>query len=382
MPKKTYRVGVIGATGRGGYGHGLDTAFQDVPRAEIVAVADADEQGRIQTAKKLRVTTMYADYHEMLERALPDVVCIGPTWLTDRLAMIEAAAELGCHIYCEKPLAFDLASSDLIYSLCEKHKTKLALAHQWRGMPPVQQTLRDLREGKYGRILRMRARPKDDARGGGEELLIHGTHWFDLMIAIAGLPRWVSGQVLVGERLANLADRREGSMPVGPIWGDSILSVFGFDRGILGTFDTTTGTAPYSRNPPVQNPAWDSVFGLTVECENATLQWRQPGDVFVYPAPGNFPDLEQLKWNRVWIEDWHFTKEHQPRPLRQQWLHLGNQALAADLIDAIEEDRNPLSPYQHGAWITEMVQGTYASHFAEGKRLAIPLENRVHPSSS
>lgn len=381
MPDKRYRVAVIGATGRGGYGHGLDTAFQDLPNAEFCGIADPDATGREQTGKRLGVTALFADYREMLNRVRPDIVCIGPSWLTDHEAMIRAAAEQGCHIYCEKPLTFDLASADAIRDVCQSHKIKLALAHQWRGMPPVQKALSELRAGKYGRVLRMRARPKDDARGGGEELLIHGTHWFDLMLAIAGPPRWVSGHVRVGDREATKVDRREGSMPVGPVWGDSILAVFGFDRGILGTFDSTANTAPSSNKklPPL-GPEWDSVYGLTVECERATLQWRQPGDVYVYPAPGVFPDLEQLQWNRIWIEDWHFTPEHLPRPLRQTWLSHGNRALATDLIEAIETDREPLSPLRHGILITEMVQGVYASHFADGRRLAIPLENRASPA--
>ena len=43
---KKYRVAVIGWTGKGDYGHGLDTVWVNNDRAEIVAVADADEKGR------------------------------------------------------------------------------------------------------------------------------------------------------------------------------------------------------------------------------------------------------------------------------------------------------------------------------------------------
>ena len=50
-----------------------------------------------------------------------------------------------------------------------------------------------------------------------------------------------------------------------------------------------------------------------------------------------------------------------------------------DLIDACEKRREPLSPLSHALLITEMVQGTYASHFAEGRRLPIPLTDRRHP---
>jgi len=42
---RTYRVGVIGRTGRGDYGHGLDAVWRDVPGTQVVAVADDDKLG-------------------------------------------------------------------------------------------------------------------------------------------------------------------------------------------------------------------------------------------------------------------------------------------------------------------------------------------------
>ena len=55
----------------------------------------------------------------------------------------------------------------------------MAIAHQWRAMPPIQQAIQDIGAGRFGKLLRMRARPKDDSRGGGEELLLHGTPRLD-----------------------------------------------------------------------------------------------------------------------------------------------------------------------------------------------------------
>ncbi len=381
MLAKRYRVAVIGSTGHGDYGHGLDTAFLDLDRAEVVAVADDNAVGLKLAAQRLNVEATFADYREMLDRVKPDVVCVGSRWVTDRVAVLHAVAQAGCHVYCEKPFVADLTSADAIQSALTTHRVRLAMAHQWRAMPPVQRALSEIRSGKYGRVLRLRARPKDDARGGGEELLVHGTHWFDLMIALAGPPRWVSGHLRVKGREATKADRREGSEPVGPICGDSMLAVFGFDDGVIGSFDSTASTSPGSRrttnNDP--KPIWDSVYGLTIECEDAVLQLRQPGDVFVYPANGVLPDFEQLAWKKLWVEDWHFTPEHQPRPIRQEWLSHGNRALANDLLDAVEKNREPLSPIRHAVLITEMVQGVYASHFADGRRLPLPLTERKHP---
>ena len=51
-----------------------------------------------------------------------------------------------------------------------------------------------------------------------------------------------SGQV--AGRDATRADRREGSEPVGPVAGDRISAVFGFDSGVRGFFDSTPNTAP------------------------------------------------------------------------------------------------------------------------------------------
>lgn len=372
MPK-TYRVAVIGATGQGGYGHGLDTAFLEVNRAEVIAVADEDPQGRVKAGRKLSVDRLYADYHEMLDREKPDIVCIAPRWITERVPMVEASARAGCHLYCEKPFAATLTDADRMIAVCREAKVKLAIAHQWRAMPPVRQAIADVRAGKFGKLLRMRARPKDDHRGGGEELLVHGTHWFDLMIAFAGPPRWVSGHVAVEGRDATRDDAREGTEPVGPIAGDSIAALFGFDSGVRGYFDSTADLAP------PDDSRFDHLYGLSLECEQAALQLRQPGDVYVYPAPLVLPDYTGLAWEKIWIEDWHFTPEHQPRDVRRTWLHYGNKVLANDLIDAIQSDRDPLPSGHNAHHVTEMVQGVYASHFAEGRRLPIPLAERRHP---
>ena len=40
-----YRVGVIGSTGRGNYGHGLDTVWREFPKTKVVAVADDNRDG-------------------------------------------------------------------------------------------------------------------------------------------------------------------------------------------------------------------------------------------------------------------------------------------------------------------------------------------------
>jgi hypothetical protein len=148
--------------------------------------------------------------------------------------------------------------------------------------------------------------------------------------------------------------------------------MYGFDGGVRGYFDSTAGLAVGKRD-------WDHVYGLSLECERALLYLRQPGDVYLYPAPLVLPDLSKLEWNKLWVQEWHFTAEHKPRDHSKTFIREGNTYLANDLLDAIEQNREPLSSITAGLLISEMVQGVYASHLKGGRRLAIRLEDRSNP---
>jgi predicted dehydrogenase len=364
---RKYRVGIIGSTQRGGYGHGMDTAFKDAERFEVVAIADDDSAGLAATGKRLGIKRLYASYREMLAQEKPEIVGIGPRWITDRVAMVTAAAEAGCHIFLEKPLTAALRDADAMLAACERAKVKCALSHQLRAMPPVRAAFADIRAGKFGKVLRLYGQPSDDARGGGEELIVHGSHFFDLMISLAGPPRWVSAHFAVGDRDATLADKREGREPIGPIVGDSAAVMIGFDRGVRGFWNSTANLNRHG-----------TIYGLTIQCEQATVCMRTRGEVFIYPGPVIEPENDQRAWEKVWVEDWHFTPEHKPAALNDYILR-GNQTLMHELIAAIEAGTEPTASLRDAVLVTEIIQGAYASHFADGKRLPIPLADRRHP---
>ena len=104
---KELRVGVIGHTGRGNYGHGIDTVWMNVPGTEIVAVADANEVGLANAKKKLKVGKGFSDYHEMLKKTRPDIVAVCPRHADQHHDMSLAAIEAGAKgIYIEKPFVF------------------------------------------------------------------------------------------------------------------------------------------------------------------------------------------------------------------------------------------------------------------------------------
>ena len=367
MPHK-YRAAVIGSGQRGGYGHALERAFADADLFEVVAIADDDAALLAATGKRIGVSKLYADYREMLAREKPEIVSIGPRWISDRVQMVTAAAEAGCHIYLEKPLAATVAEADAMFAACERAGVKCALAHQLRAMPPVQRAFADIRAGKYGKLLRIYAQPGDDARGGGEELVVHGSHFLDLMIALDGQPRWVSGHFLAGDREVTRADKREGREPVGPIAGDSAALMIGFDGGVRGFWNSTAHLDRFG-----------VTYGVTMQCEQALVAMRTRGDVFVYPGPVVEPENDKRAWQKIWIEDWHFTAEHKPAPLTDYILR-GNRWLVRELVKAIENKREPQASLRDALLLTEIIQGAYASHLQAGARIPIPLADRKkHP---
>lgn len=365
---KPFRVAAIGSTGKGNFGHGLDTAFKGLDGVDFVAVADDDPQGLEAAGKRTGARTRYSDYRDMLAQEKLDVVSIGPRWVDRRIEMASAAAKAGCHIYCEKPLAADLVEADKMLDACAKAGVKLTVAHQFRGMLPVRQAHQELTAGKFGKLIQMRARPKDDERGGGEELIVHGTHLMDLMIYFAGPPRWVSGYIGVGSRAATRDDRRNATEPLGPVAGDSVTATFGFDHGVRGFFDSTAKLHRDGRTP----------YGLLLECEEARLLIRSLGDVYIYAANAIVPENPMLTFQKLWVEEWHFYPDHKPRPMND-WIHRGNQILVKDFLNAIVQNKNPPTSGPDARLALEMIQGVYASHFASGARMSIPLQQRQHP---
>src|SRR4029077_19660287 len=87
-----------------------------------------------------------------------------------------------------------------------------------------------------GTLMEMRARGKEDKRAGGEDLMVLGTHTFDLMRYFAGDPQWVFAHVTDRTREVTQEMGRDASEPVGKIAGDNIAAMFGFPAGVHGYF--------------------------------------------------------------------------------------------------------------------------------------------------
>jgi predicted dehydrogenase len=364
MPKR-YRVAVIGRTGKGNYGHGLDVVWKALDNVDLVAVADEDDKGRA-AAQRLGVKNAYADYRQMLDRERPHVVSVADRWLDQHRDMVVACAEAGASVFLEKPMARTLAEADEMIAACERHHVKLAIAHQTRYSPRLDRVRELIAAGRLGDLLELRGRGKEDSRGGGQDLMVLGTHIMDLMRFLAGDARWCFARVLEGGRPVTKANVRQGGEGMGPVAGDHIDATFGFDRAVFGTFGTHK-----ARNPGTR-------FGLQVYGSKGVLQLTTGSlpPVYFLDDPTWFPGRSHKAWQEVTS-----AGLGKPEPLTDGGLGQGNVWIAKDLLEAIEKDRQPLGSMYDGRAALEMILAVYESH-RQGGPVELPLRNRRHPLAS
>src|SRR5204863_3053946 len=131
--------------------------------------------------QRLNAPRAYADYRQMLQKERPQIVSVATRFLDTHRDMVVACAQAGASIFLEKPMARTLAEADEMVTACERHHVKLAIAHQSRHGPRVKRVRELIAEGRLGDLLEIRARGKEDARGGGQDLMVLGTHLMDLM---------------------------------------------------------------------------------------------------------------------------------------------------------------------------------------------------------
>jgi len=352
---RNWRVAVIGRTGRGGYGHNLDLVWKVFPNVEIVAVADENPEGLKKAAERLGARATYADYRKLLKQERPEIVSIAPRWVDCHLEMVLAAAEAGASIYMEKPMARTPAEADQMIAACEKARVKLAVAHQMRIAPILELAKQCLAEGAVGQLQEMRARGKEDVRAGGEDLMVLGTHLFDLMRQFAGDPLWAFGRVTAMGQEIRRRDVREGNEGLGPLAGDAIAGMFAFRDGLTGYFASR-------RNPETSGTRW----GLDLYGSAGIMAIRADMNPLVYLCAT--PRWTDAPWTRLTLPG-----DPPPRDTNE-----ANRALVADLLEAIEQNREPKASGYHARWTIEMVMALYASQLTGG-RVHFPLKNRGNP---
>lgn len=134
--RRPVRVAIVGAGGRAVNTH--YPALRDLPEAELVAVAELDDNRLHAAANEFGIKGRYTSYVEMIEREKPEAVyaIMPPHHLYDVAATV---IEMGCHLFIEKPPALTSEQVRQLALLARKQKVLTGVTFQRRYSPLIRQ---------------------------------------------------------------------------------------------------------------------------------------------------------------------------------------------------------------------------------------------------
>ena len=109
MSPRQLNFGIIGA-GRIGHVHAESLCYR-LPQANVLAIADIFGDAARSAAERFHIPHATDDPAELLDNPAIDAIAICSSTPTHAPLMI-AAAQAGKHIFCEKPIALNLAQID------------------------------------------------------------------------------------------------------------------------------------------------------------------------------------------------------------------------------------------------------------------------------
>ncbi len=324
-------------------------------KLEMVAICDIDESCMEDKALKFKLpdtVKRYTDYKEMLDTENPELVSI----CTESGKHAEIALYCishGCHCIIEKPIALSIADADAIINASIRHHVKVSACHQNRFNKSVQIIREAIDMNRFGKLFYGTAHIRwrrdheyyDRAswRGTWEQdggaLMNQCIHNIDLL-------RWMMGSEIV--EVVGMTDRLNHDYIEAEDLGIALIR---FKNGSYGIVEGTTDIYPKNLEETLY------IFG-----EKGTVK-----------AGGQSVNI---------IEEWRFAdllddpdtvkaKFHENPPNVYGY---GHTPLYADVIHAIEQDRQPYVTAMEGKKALELVLAIYKSS-AEGKPVKLPLDD-------
>ncbi len=231
---KTIRLGLLGA-GRIGRLHGRHLATR-MPGASLNAIADIRLLAAQELAAELGISRAYDDPRRVIEDPAIDAVVICTS--TDTHAtLIEAAAQSGKHIFCEKPIDLDLARIDSVLQAVAQAGVVFQVGFNRRFDPSFRRARELVASGELGAPHLVRITSRDPAPPPIEYVRVSGGLFLDMAIHDFDMARF-----LVGRDVEEIS--ATGAVLVDPAIGaagdiDTALTSLRFAGGALGSIDNS-----------------------------------------------------------------------------------------------------------------------------------------------
>lgn len=325
-------------------------------KLEIVAICDIEKQNMHDKIIKFKLSDdvhCYTDYLEMLEKEKPELVAI-TTESGKHAEIAKNCMKIGkANLIIEKPIALSLKDADEIIRIAEKEHLKVCACHQNRFNKSIQKIREAVEMERFGKMLHgtahirwardyeyySRAKWRGTWAQDGGALMNQCIHNIDLL-------RWMMGDEI--DCVVGMTDRLKHDYIEAEDLGIALIK---FKNGSYGIIEGTTNVYPKNLEETLY------LFG-----EKGTVK-----------AGGTSVNV---------IEEWIFSdmlddsaeikdKFHENPP---NVYGFGHTPLYADVIDAIENDRQPYVDAMAGRRALELILAIYKSA-ATGEIVKLPMEN-------
>lgn len=227
-------IGIIGA-GRIGQLHASNLAHH-IHNANVVAITDMNEAAAQQTAAALQISNVVANHGALLARADVDAVLICSS--TDTHAgFIEDAARAGKHIFCEKPIAFDLDEIDRALETVDRAGVKLQIGFNRRFDANARRMKAGIEQGEVGTVHRLHIISRDPSpppiayvrRSGGMfvDMTIHDFDMARFLMGCEATEIYTAAGVMVNPEIGAVGDV------------DTAVITMKFENGAIVTIDNS-----------------------------------------------------------------------------------------------------------------------------------------------
>ena len=234
MVQRQLNFGVIGA-GMIGKVHAEHLAFR-IPETKLSIIADVNYSSAKELAERLRGPKAVPDYHDILVDPSIDAVAICSSTNTHAQIICEAA-QAGKHIFCEKPISYDLQKIDEALKLVEKTGVKLQVGFNRRFDPNFARVRTAITNGEIGEPHLLHIISRDPEPPTAEYCKTSGGIFMDMTIHDFDMARY-----LVGSEVTEIY--ASGGVRIDPEIGkvgdlDTIMVMLKFEDGTIGTIDNS-----------------------------------------------------------------------------------------------------------------------------------------------
>src|ERR1700730_5398074 len=239
MPLTSLKIGLIGA-GRIAHLHAEHLTAR-MPSADVLMVADAFEETARRCAESFAIASFTRDYRAVLER--PDIEAVVICSSTDTHArIIEEAAQAGKHIFCEKPIALDLATIDRALDAVARAGVQLQIGFNRRFDDNYLRVRKPIQKIKIGQPHLLHLVSYDPAPPPIEYIRVSGGLFLDMTIHDFDMARFLIGSEVdeifaLGGVMVDPAIDAAGDV-------DTATVLLKFTSGVIGTISNSR-QAPY-----------------------------------------------------------------------------------------------------------------------------------------